>query len=356
MEKKVLMRLQLSHRLAPQTCIPIVAALMRLGRTSWVVFTLFLMLAFSGITVAQVGSEFLEQDIENGMASGDILALLDQTVGTAANPANPLLLRQGLYVTAIPQRSNIILRFEVDRSDTKQRYTIAEVAISADLGSKFFEFVKAALRSAESIFSTDQFAQPWELGLDAESNSGGQVSVKIDGDATAHFTLSWEIASPERPIDSFIVPTAFGSGTEHISVVVHFPTSLQDFAFLSTIYVGGVAQRFHDLPLYPHTWLHLTVTDGFTNRFVIVHFDAITTNGQRLFVAEAPASTDVGGRFLNETLTRMQEKPGSSGKWQTEFYYDDPDKGVVVVAVTGEHGGFDVAYHLETPTQNVTNQ
>jgi hypothetical protein len=103
--------------------------------------------------------------------------------------------------------------------------------------------------------------------------------------------------------------------------VVHFPTSLQEFAFLSTIYVGGVAQRFHDLPLYPHTWLHLTVTNGSTNRFVIVHFDTITTNGQRLFVAEAPASTDVGGRFLNETLTRMQEmlnqeaaKPGSSGK------------------------------------------
>jgi len=286
MEKKVLMRLQLSHRLALQTCIPIVAALMRLGRTSWVVFTLFLVLPFSGITVAQVASEFLEQDIENGMASGDILALLDQTVGTGANPANPLLLRQGLYVTAIPQGSNIILRFEVDRSDTNQRYTIAEVAISADLGSKFFEFVKAALRSAESA----KPAQPWELGLDAESNSGGQVTVKIDGDATAHFTLSWEIASPKRPIDSFIVPTAFGSknaGTEHISVVVHFPTSLRDFAFLSTIYVGGVAQRFHDLPLYPHTWLHLTVTDGSTNRFVIVHFDAITTNGQRLFVAEA---------------------------------------------------------------------
>jgi hypothetical protein len=93
---------------------------------------------------------------------------------------------------------------------------------------------------------------------------------------------------------------------------------------------------------------------------VNVHFDAITTEGQRLFVAEAPASTDVGGRFLNETLTRMQEmlsqeaaKQGSSGKWQTEFYYDSPDNGVVVVAVTGELGTFDVAYQLQTPAQNV---
>jgi len=303
------------------------------------------------------------------MVSADILALLNQTVGTAAasgtHPAVAHPLRQGLYVTALPQRSNILLRFEVDRSDPAHRETIAEVALSAALGRTFFEFVKAALGSAEAIVSADPSAtQPWELRLNAASDSGGAVQVKVEGDATAHFTLSWDIASPKRPLDSFTVPTAFGAqkaGTEHSSVVVHFPVSLEEFAFLRTIYVGGVAQRFQDLPLAPHTWLHLTVTNGATNRFVIVHFDAITTDGQRVFVAEAPASTDVGGRFLDETLTRMQEmlhqeaaQPGSSGKWQTEFYYDDPDTGVVVVAVTGEHGVFDVAYHLETPTQHVT--
>ena len=342
----------------------------RSSKTAWLVFMFFSVLTLPMIAAARekhVASEFLEEDIENGMASADILGLLNQTIGEAAssgtNPAVAHPLRQGLYVTAIPQDANVILRFEVDWSDTKNRYAIAEIAISADLGNKFFEFVKAALGSAESIFSTDHFAQPWELRLNAESNSGGQVKVKVEGDVAAHFTLSWEIASPKRPLDSFTVPTAFGSekaGTEHISVVVDFPTTLQEFEFLRTIYAGGVAQRFHDLPLYPHTWLHLTVTDDATNRFVIVHFDGITTKGQRLFVAEAPASTDVGGRFLNEILTRMQEmlsqeeaRPGSSGKWQTEFYYDDPDKGVVVVAVTGEHGIFDVAYHLETPTQNV---
>ena len=94
-----------------------------------------------------------------------------------------------------------------------------------------------------------------------------------------------------------------------------------------------------------------------------VHFDAITTDGQRLFVAEAPASTDVGGRFLNETLTRMREmlsqeaaKPGSSGKWETEFYYDSSEYGVVAVAVSGEQGRFDVAYELQTPAQKVTRR
>jgi len=60
------------------------------------------------------------------------------------------------------------------------------------------------------------------------------------------------------------VPTAFGSktaGTEHISVVVHFPTSLEEFEFLKTIYVGGVAQRFDDLPVSPHTSTELSIRE-----------------------------------------------------------------------------------------------
>jgi hypothetical protein len=359
----------LSNRIALQRYILFVAAVMKLPRTSWLVIALSLVLGVPSISLAReksVASEFLEENIQNGMVAADIVALLDQTVGTAAasgaTSAVAHKLRDGLYVTAIPRRANIILRFEVDRSDTKQRYILAEVAVSADLGSKFFQFVKAALGSAESFFSTEHSGQPWELALNAESKSGGQVTVKVEGDATANFTLSWEIASPDRPLDSFVVPTAFGAkeaGTAHISVVVHFPTSLQQFTFLSTIYTGAVGDLFQDLALSPHTWLHLTVTVR-SNRVVDVHFDGITTNNQRLFVAEAPASTDVGGRFLDETLKRMQEmlnqeaaQPGSSGKWQTEFYYDDPDKGVIVVAVTGEQGAFDVAYHLETPTESV---
>jgi hypothetical protein len=331
------------------------------------VIALIAVVLFPSRTIAQetyAASEFIEENIQNQMASADIVAVLNQTVGnvTGSNRAIGQPLRQGLLITAIPKGSNIILRFEVERSNTNPRYTIAEIAISADLGNEFFEFIKAALASAEAVFAAEQFAQPWEIDLTASSDSGGQVTIKVEGDAMAHFALSWEIASPRRPLDNFIAPTAFGSkaGSEHINVVVHFPTSLEQFQFLSTIYVGGVAQRFQDLPLHPHTWLHLTVTNGSTDRYVNVHFDAITTAGQRLFVAEAPASTDVGGRFLNETLTRMQEmlsqeatKPGSSGKWETEFYYDSSEYGVVVVAVSGEQGRFDVAYELQTPTQRV---
>jgi len=97
-----------------------------------------------------------------------------------------------------------------------------------------------------------------------------------------------------------------------------------------------------------------------TNRVVDVHFDAITTSGKRLFVAEAPASTSIGGRFVEQTVTRMEEmlreeatQPGSSRKWQTEFYYDDPETGVVVVIAQGERGLFEIAYHLETAIQKV---
>jgi hypothetical protein len=371
MEKKSLGDLRLSKERALKRCTPFSTAPSKLPKAGWILITLCALLAFPGMTAARekhADTEFLEEAIQNGMASADIIALLDQTVGvaasTGANQAVPQQLRQGLYVTAIRQSSNVILRFEVDGSSTQPRYAIAEVAVSADLGSRFLEFVKAALGTAESIFSAaPQFAKPWELALDAQSSSGGEVTIKVEGDATAHFTLSWEIVSPKRPLDSFVVPTAFGSkeaGTEHINVVVHFSITLEAFTFLRTIYVSGVPQRYQDLPLSPHTWLHLTVTNGSTERYVVVHFDAITVNGQRLFVAEGPASTDVGGRFLNESITRMQEmlnqeaaKPGSSTKWETEFYYDDPDTGVIVVAVAGELGIFDAAYELQTPSRNV---
>jgi hypothetical protein len=371
MEKKFLRDLRLSNRRGPERRTPSVPAVSKIAKAAWILITFCALLAFPGVTAARdkhVDTEFLEEAIQNGMASADIIALLDQTVGAAAstggNRGIPQQLRQGLYVTALRQSSNIILRFEVDGSGTQPRYTIAEVAVSADLGRRFLEFIKAALGTAESVFSAaPQFAKPWELALNAQSSSGGEVTIKVEGDATAHFTLSWDIASPKRPLDSFVVPTAFGSkeaGTDHINVVVHFPITLEAFTFLRTIYVSGVPQRYQDLPLSPHTWLHLTVTNGSTDRFVIVHFDAITVSGQRLFVAEGPASTDVGGRFLNESITRMQEmlneeaaKPGSSGKWATEFYYDDPNTGVIVVAVTGEQGTFDAAYEIQTPIQNV---
>lgn len=344
---------------------------MGLKKTLWGVFALFVLLLCSGIAVAHeknVASEFLEVEIAEGMALADILALLDRTVGEAASsgtsPAVAHPLRRGIYVTAIPQGSNVSLRFEVDGGGTKQRETIAEVAISSDLGHTFFDLAEAALRAAESIFLNIHFASPWELKLHAESASGGAVAVKVEGDATARFTLSWEIASPDRAIDRFTVPMAFHAkgkghkaGGEQISATVHFPITMDDFSqFVNRAYGRDAPERFTDFPLFPHTWLRLTVTGEATNRVVIVHFDGITTSDQRLFVAEAPASTDVGGRFVDETLARMQEMldeeaahPGSSRKWQTEFYYDDPDTGVVVVAVKGEHGFFDVAYHLETP-------
>jgi len=174
-----------------------------------------------------------------------------------------------------------------------------------------------------------------------------------------------EFASPRRPIDSFVVPTAFADGKggkEKITGTVHFPTTLETFTqFVDRAYGRGPTERFTDFPLFPHLWLHLTVTAyDPTNRVVDVHFDAMTTRGERLFVAEAPASTSVGGRFVDQTVTRMQDmlseeaaQLGSSRPWQTEFYYDDPETGVVVVMVQGERGLFDIAYHLETALRKV---
>ena len=343
----------------------------RLSRTAWLIFMLFAVLTFPVIAVARekyVASEFLENKVENKMGTSDILILLDHTVGeTASSSTTPIThqLREGLFVTAILQDSNIILRFETIKSDTGQREAITEVAISAELGRTFFNLIEAALTTAESIFSTQNFASSWELELHAESEPGGEVVVKVEGDEAAQFTLAWEFSSPRRPIDSFTMPEAFSKGAtdkENISGTVHFPITIDEFTqFVNRAYGVNAPERFKDFPLFPHTWLHLTVTaQDATNRVVNVHFDAITTSGERLFVAEAPASTSVGGRFVDQTVTRMQEmlseeaqNPGSSSKWQTEFYYDDPNKGIVVVSAEGEHGLFDIAYHLEISVQKV---
>ena len=362
MRSNYLITRQLSHRPGSRTGIAQIPAL---AKRCGVFFPLAAVLALSPPVTASEkysATEWLQENVQNAMAPAEILGLLNDTLGAdAASGVNPTAhrLREGLYVTAIPERSNIILRLSVDRDNTKQRYTIAEVAISAKIGRQFFEFVQAALASAESVPLTD--AQPWKLALTAESESGGQLTVSVDGDATAHFTVLWNFSSPKRPIDNFVIPTAFGSkkaGTEHIGAVVHFPITLQEFQFLTNIY--GVGQRYHDFPLYPHTWLHLTVTNGPTDKYVIVHFDAITTNGQRVFVAQAPASIDVGGRFLNETVTRMKEmlnaeamKAGSSQDWETSFPYEDSEYGLVAAVVSGHHGLFEVAYNLQTATQYV---
>jgi hypothetical protein len=337
--------------------------------TRLIPFALLLLLASAGaVSRAQEysASEWLKESVQNEMPASDILALLNGTVagaGPGVKPVTAYPLRQGLYVTAIPRSRNIILRFELDRSSTGQHYRFAEVAITADLGKQFYDFVQAALATATSVFSSDQFEQSWELALTANSYSGGQLTVRVQGDASAHFTLIWELASPMRPISSFTVPTAFSKeddseypNTEYMSAVVHFPLTLDEFQFLSNIY--GIGTRFNDFPLYPHNWVHLTVTNAATNDYVNVHFDAITTSGARVFIAEAPASIDVGSRFLDETFTRMQQTlNGAPGKWTTQFPYQASHTGIVRPSVTGDSalvGVFDVAYQLQTSTQYVT--
>lgn len=188
-----------------------------MSRTSGLLCAFTMLLVISSAvsaseTYSPSATEWLQENVQNVMQPADILALLNNTVGSnAASGVNsgPLVLRQGLYVTAIPEQSNIILRFQVDRSDTGTRYTIAEVAISDDLGSKFFDFVQAAVASAQSVLSTAPTdLQPWQLGLSAESKSGGKLTINVIGDASPHFTVSWNFSSPTRPINSFVVPTA----------------------------------------------------------------------------------------------------------------------------------------------------
>jgi hypothetical protein len=88
---------------------------MRVNRIVELIFMLFVMVTLPVIAVAHekdVASEFLEVEVEEEMKSMDVLALLDQIVGeTASSSTHPIThqLRQGLFVTAIPQDRNVIL-------------------------------------------------------------------------------------------------------------------------------------------------------------------------------------------------------------------------------------------------------
>src|SRR5919108_3796946 len=108
----------------------------RLRRTTaWIVvfaLVVILPLPIRARVGTHVASEFLEQTIEEEMASADILSLLAATVGASASAdTQPIThqLREGLFVTALPQGSNVLLRVEVTRTETGERETITEVAL-----------------------------------------------------------------------------------------------------------------------------------------------------------------------------------------------------------------------------------
>jgi hypothetical protein len=307
--------------------------------------------------------EYLDWSIEEQYQPSDMIALLNQTIGaTSGNAATSLPLRRGLYLTATPQGANVLLRLDADGAGARPLDSYVEVAVPNDLAGMFTQFCQASMAVASLTSATPGLAAPWNLFLHAESPTGGVCEVGCSGDANGVFTLSWRFTAPVRAIASFSAPAAFGppgneGATAKIGGTVHFPISRDDFkAFVNQAYGYNAPQRFSDFALVPHTWLHLTVTADSTGKVVNVHFDAVTTSGARLYVAEAPASTDVGGRFYDETLARMQEmldqeaaQPGSSKVWGLSYYYADTTKGVVDVVVKGVKGLFDIAYAVETP-------
>lgn len=328
--------------------------------------------AFSDGAAAQPsygGSEYVGVEVAEAMPVDAMLALLDRTVGQGASsgrdPVELYALRSGTFATAVPLGPYLVLRFESDRGGQTERETIAEVAVPAASGQTFYEIVEAALRTAQGIPS--RFLQPWELHLKVENPRGGEVVIKVEGDSQGRSTLGWAIEGPNQPIDRYRVPSALrGHSESQIGGTVHFPLRLQDFVgFVDRAYGRNAPDRFKDFQLFPHRWLRLTVTgdgrgESGADRVVFVHFDAVTGPTKRVFVAEAPASTDVGARFFDETVARMEEmlaeegaQAGSSRPWRTDFFYDSADTGTVIVVVNGEEGRFEVEYQVATPVQEV---
>src|SRR5581483_139167 len=105
--------------------------------------------------------EYLQFEAEDGLQAADLLALLDQTVGapvTGVTPAASLPIRDGLYVTATPSGSNVILRFEADGGGVRPRDAYVEVAVSQALGQTFRALVDAATATAALTAATPGLA------------------------------------------------------------------------------------------------------------------------------------------------------------------------------------------------------
>jgi hypothetical protein len=317
-----------------------------------------------------IASEYFGVALEEAMTSADMLALLGPALGNRAgdDAVFERELRRGVFLTSRVQHQGTVvaLQFHVSAGNTQPQEKIAEVAISARLGQTFFDLVQSALTTAEALFAATGFGAPWELLLHAENPFGAEeVEITVSGDARAQFLLSWKIESPDRPIDDFVEPAARQKRSqEHVRVTVHFPITLAQFVgFVDRAYGRNAPERFTAFPLTPHRWLLLTVTGDQAepdDRVVQVRFDAVTVTGAQHFIAEAPASTAVGQRFVDESVARMQEmldeeaqQPGSSRKWLTDFFYDDPKTGAITVAVIGEKGLFAVSYTVETPPRKV---
>lgn len=307
--------------------------------------------------------EYIEWRAQDAMAASDISALLGQTLGASAvSSASRAQLRRGFWIAGTPAGGNVLVELDSDSAGVRPLQCYAQVAVSNDLAQEFLALVQTAMATEALTAQTPGLAQPWNIFLHAESPTGGSLDVTVLGDAQANFTLAWKVVGPARPVGQFATPTAFDpsgapGAVEKIGGTVDFPIDEPTFKFfVNQAYGYNAPQRFNDFVLVPHAWLHLTVTADSTGTIVNVHFDAITTSGARLFVAEAPASTDVGGRFFDETIARMEEmsaqeaaQPGSSKPWGTSFYYRDPAKGVVDVVVNGAKGAAVIAYAVETP-------
>jgi hypothetical protein len=124
---------------------------------------------------------------------------------------------------------------------------------------------------------------------------------------------------------------------------------------------AGKAQNFEDFELVPHNWLRLTVTPQLDDDRVDVGFEVVTVDGDRVAVAAAPASLIAGEQFMQSVFRMIDdaaaseaESPGSAGRWEVPFYYDDPEGGgVVEVIAQGEGAETRIAYSIESPKREL---
>ncbi len=322
---------------------------------------------------AQAAKEWVNFHTEVPLAAGDFDGLASGLFGADAQAGNFVSkhpIENGVFVssaaeTTTPDQTRLIFSFD---DGTNPNRVLAVAPASFELGGVFIATVDAAMATmnAEEAMQPGSSEQ-WFLEYRVASAMGGTLSFGVRG-VLGVYTLVVDVTSPHTnlaqgkigtPVDSF-APYDTVAGT------VYFHLTQDDFLFFTSHAYGQGAtsqQNFKDFALVPHNWLRLTVDPHLDQEFVDVSFQVLTTDGKRIPVSKAPASTIAGdtfrsltNRYVENMLAEEKAQPGSSTPWSVPFYYDDPNGGgVVQVIATSDHGAFEISYAIASPQHTLND-
>lgn len=316
--------------------------------------------------------EFTSFSVQNRTTAAAFETFADGLFGDAARAGDGhprLALSPGflLSVEEDPRTAEqLIIAIEAtppQTADSTEPRLVTKVPASFQLGGVWVEGVRAALARSDALQAEGETdLSPWNLDFRARSANGGALLVQVAMEADGGYWLRVENENPHTSLAPGQVnqPALAGTPYETVGGTVWFDIERDTFDFFASRAYGvsaGADQNFRDFKLLPHDWLRITVTPQYSIEMVDVAFEVVTTEGDRVNLARAPASYVAGEQFHNNVLRMLDDmsaaeaaEPGSSGRFRSVFDYEDPEGGGIVrVVVLGEGGRARVAYEVVSP-------